>query len=257
MVYTVRVNWIGAVAALAAGVGLSVVLSTLLATRAYEKRVDQIERADQAVTVKGYARTGLTADTAVWSIGLTGRGGTQEEAYETLRFNVARTRAFLDARGFEASEVAMRPIEAEEHPARDARGRETLAVAGYTLRRTATVRTGDVERVRQAASLVTELLGEGITLSSHAPEYTSSRLGEVKVDIIGGATADARRRAEEIAARAGARVAEVRNARQGVMQVTKPDSTSVSSYGIYDTSTIQKQASIVMTITFGLEDERE
>lgn len=254
MVHTVRINWIGAVATLAAGVGLSVVISTLLATRVYERRVDQIERADQAVTVKGYARTPLRSDTAVWSIDLTGRGETQEEAYDTLSFNTTRTSEFLVARGFEPAELALTPIETEEHPVYDARGRATLEVDGYTLRRTIRVTTGEVERVAAAASVVTELLGEGVSLISKRPEYTSSELGEVKVDIIGRATADARRRAEEIAAEAGARVAEVRTARQGVMQVTTPGSTDVSGYGIYDTSTINKEASIVMTITFGLED---
>lgn len=254
MVHTVRINWVGAVIALAGGIGLSVLVSTFLATRAYEKRVDQIERQDQLVTVKGHARTPLRSDTAVWTIQLTGRGASQPEAYESLEFNAVRTSEFLKARGFTIADIGLGSISTEEHPVVDARGRETLDVAGYTLRRSLTVATSDVERVREAAAAVTELLGEGVSLISGAPQYTSSTLAQVKVDIIGSATADARRRAEEIAERAGARVAEVRNARQGVMQVTTPNSTRVSSYGIYDTSTIDKQASIVMTISFGLED---
>ena len=40
--------------------------------------------------------------------------------------------------------------------------------------------------------------------------------------------------------------------RMGVLQITRPNSTDVSSYGIYDTSTIEKDVSVVVTTTFGL-----
>lgn len=253
MEHTVRVNWIGAVATLALGVGISVVASTTLATRAYRARVTQLERADQSVTVKGSARAALRADTAVWSIQVSGRGPGLTDAFATLESGVAETIAFLQGQGFTPDALTLSPIHTSEHPVYDARGRATMNIEGYTLTRTVTVSTGEVDRVARAASAVTELLRQGISVISRPPEFTSSQLAGVKVDIIGRASADARARAEEVAARTGARVAEVRTASQGVMQVTTPNSTEVSGYGIYDTSTIEKEASIVMTVTFGLD----
>jgi hypothetical protein len=166
---------------------------------------------------------------------------------------VTRTIAFLVGQGVEPGSIGLSPIDTEEHPVFDERGRSTMAVQGYTLTRTVGITTGEVERVHQASSAVTELLKEGISVISRRPEYTSTRLSEARVGIVGLASADARARAEEIAAKAGARVAEVRQAQQGVMQVTTPGSTQVTGYGIYDTSTIDKEVSIVMTITFGLD----
>jgi hypothetical protein len=37
-----------------------------------------------------------------------------------------------------------------------------------------------------------------------------------------------------------------------VIQITRPHSTQVSSYGIYDTSTIDKEISVVVTVTFAV-----
>lgn len=253
MEHTVRVNWVGAVATLAVGVGVSVLLSTSMAARAYRARVDQIERADQSVTVKGTARAPLRADTALWNIQVSGRGPELRDAFGVLDTGVEKTVAFLTAQGFSPGHIHLSPIDTEEHPVYDDKGRTTMGVQGYTMTRTVMVSTGEVERVARAASAVTELLEEGVSVISRRPEFTASGLNEVKVDIIGRAAADARARAEEIAAKSGARVAEVRTAHQGVLQVTTPGSTEVSGYGIYDTSTIEKEASIVMTVTFGLD----
>ncbi|MEZ6318901.1 MAG: SIMPL domain-containing protein [Phycisphaerales bacterium] len=253
MHHTVRVNWIGAVAVLVAGVGMSVIASTTLAARAFRARIAQIERADQQVTVKGYARAPVRSDTATWTMSVTGRGATLSEAFGDIRSASGRLEAYLVDQGFEPGAVASSAISTTEIRKRDDKGRETLGVLGYVLSRTYTVATGDVERVARAAAGVTELLADDVPVVSGTPEYTVSGLPDVKIDIVGRASADARARAEEIASRAGARLAEVRTAYQGVMQVTAPNSTQVSGYGIYDTATIDKEASIVMTVTFGLE----
>ena len=92
-------------------------------------------------------------------------------------------------------------------------------------------------------------------MQSGMPQYTYSKVGDVKIAILGAASADARQRAQEIAARTGCRVMEVREAHMGVMQITRPNSTQVSSYGIYDTDTIEKDVSVVVTVTFGIARE--
>ncbi|HRI54143.1 MAG TPA: SIMPL domain-containing protein, partial [Pseudomonadota bacterium] len=71
--------------------------------------------------------------------------------------------------------------------------------------------------------------------------------------ILGEATKDARTRADEIAANSGCSIGEVRQAQMGVIQITQPDSTEVSGYGRYDTSTIDKDVSVVVSLTLGIE----
>ena len=57
----------------------------------------------------------------------------------------------------------------------------------------------------------------------------------------------------EFGGNSGCKVGDVRDARMGVIQITQPHSTDVRSYGIYDTRTIDKDVSVVMTITFRVE----
>jgi hypothetical protein len=39
----------------------------------------------------------------------------------------------------------------------------------------------------------------------------------------------------------------------GVFQVTAPNSTDVSDYGVYDTSTLRKDVTAVVNVTFALK----
>ena len=40
----------------------------------------------------------------------------------------------------------------------------------------------------------------------------------------------------------------------GVMQITRPNSTEVAGYGLYDTTTVEKDITAVVTVTFGVEN---
>ena len=98
------------------------------------------------------------------------------------------------------------------------------------------------------------MLREGVLVSGGKPLYTYSKVSEAKLNIIAKAAANARKRAEEIAKNAGGSITEIKDIRQGVIQITKPNSTEVSSYGINDTSTIGKDISVVVTVEFGISD---
>jgi len=60
-------------------------------------------------------------------------------------------------------------------------------------------------------------------------------------------------RAEQIATNSGCAIAEVRNARMGVLQITRPHSTEVSDSGLNDSSSIEKDVTAVVSLTFALE----
>lgn len=139
---------------------------------------------------------------------------------------------------------------------RNDKGQETDDIAGYTLRQTVVVRTPYVERIATSAGAVTSLIEQNIQIESRAPEYTVSDLDQIKIDIAGLASADARKRADTVAAEAGSKITDVRDARLGVIQITQPDSTEVRSYGMYDTATIDKDIAVTVTLRLGIEPSR-
>lgn len=250
----VRVNLLGvglAVAVvLALGLGASVIASVSVATRAYTWKAQRDEAANQTISVKGYARERIRSDVATWRIVARGHGATLAEAFEQVGRNTEAIGAMLLGRGFDQGELRFEAIQTEPIFARDDAGHRTTRVEAYQLDRPIIVRTDRVDMVHQASGELTDLLGQGVRLIPSSPSYTVADAEPIKIRLIGAATDNARRRAREIAGNAGGTLGAIRSASQGVLQITQPASTSVSSYGQYDTSTIEKDISIVMTLTF-------
>ena len=253
MNHIVKINGMGIAATLALGMAISFITSTVVASRAYSSRGAQTTRSQQEITVKGSARTRVVSDLAVWSIEVINFNEELKDAYNGLEFGGDRVHAFLIDHGFTENEVALGPIGTTTHQTRDKDGRETPNISGYTLRRWFTVTSKDVGRTARAAGEVTRLLNENVRVRSEAPQFTFTNVADMKVEILGQASKDARSRADQIASNAGCRVGDVRRAVMGVIQITRPFSTEVSGYGIYDTSTIEKDVSVVVTVTFGVE----
>lgn len=253
MEYRVRTDLIRSAVVVALGVTVSLIVATAVAARAYRGRAEDSSRRHQTLAVKGLARQRLRSDIAVWDIEIKGEGSTLPAAFALLEKGRQSVRDFLEAGGFPEEEVRVGAIRTETHYVRDERGKETREVAAYTLRRGLTVTSKDLPRVAQAAGEVTELIREGVLVVSQPPAYYYSRLADLKIELMAVASRDARARADAIANHTGCRVADVRDARMGVLQITPPHSTQVRSYGIYDTSTIEKDVRAVVSVTFGIE----
>jgi hypothetical protein len=95
-----------------------------------------------------------------------------------------------------------------------------------------------------------QLIGEGVPLTINPPAYTYTRLAEKRVDMLAKATRDARQRARAIAREAGASIGALTNADTGTFQITAPNSTEANDSGSYDTRSIDKDITAVMSVTF-------
>lgn len=247
----------GVIAAIIAiAVAASFITSTAIAGRSFVKRTQQQHAESRTISVTGYARKRISADQGEWRITLSGRGNTLAETYAVLDNAVTSARDFLTNRGFAPTELDFLPITTTTRMIRNDKGQETDDIAGYTLRQTVVVRTPYVERIATSAGAVTSLIEQNIQIESRAPEYTVSDLDQIKIDIAGLASADARKRADTVAAEAGSKITDVRDARLGVIQITQPDSTEVRSYGMYDTATIDKDIAVTVTLRLGIEPSR-
>jgi len=114
------------------------------------------------------------------------------------------------------------------------------------------VRSGDVDKIAVIAREATELINQGILIESNAPQYYNTKIGDLKIEMLGEAAKDAKTRAEQIANSTGNSIGAVRSAKMGVLQITPPDSTEVSDSGMYDTSSIEKDMTAVVNISFGV-----
>jgi hypothetical protein len=122
----------------------------------------------------------------------------------------------------------------------------------YHLAQTVTVESDDVQKVTALAKRSNELLAQGALISSTNLEYFYSKLPELRIAMLAEATSDAQARAKKIAESAGSVLGGLKSAAQGVFQLTAVNSTDVSDYGMYDTSSIEKQITAVVRASFGV-----
>ncbi|MCW8133023.1 MAG: SIMPL domain-containing protein [Planctomycetota bacterium] len=249
--------WAAAVMALGAAGGL--VASTAVASRAFLSKYEMPMRQEQSLQVTGSARKRIRSDLAVWKIGVRGHGATLAEAYAALKKGSDRIDEFLNAHKFQPGEFAAGAISTETHYKYETLGWpphqervKTNVIEAYALSRTYTVTTGRVDEIVKPAAAITELIKDGIQVESYPPDFYYTKIAELKVEMLGEASKDARSRADQIVSNAGCAIVEVRKARMGVLQITQPNSTDVSDSGIYDTTTIEKDVTAVVGLTLGL-----
>ena len=254
MEYRIKLACFSSVLILAIAITGSIVTASALASRAYTKRMEQIQQSQREITVKGKATKRILSDYGVWNVRTKSNGTTLSEAYQSLEETNGAITTFLDEQGFSEQEIGLGSITTETHYARDDEGNKTRDVEGYTLHRLHTIRSSKLRELQQAASEITTLIARDMQVISAHPEFTVTTLPDIKVALLAQSASNARDRARRIVEGSGGRLTELKSVRQGVIQVTRPDSTRVSSYGIYDTSTISKDASVVVTVTFGIED---
>jgi hypothetical protein len=234
-------------AGFALAVGL--VLASIVWAWAYKTK----HTGEQTVTVTGSARKRIKSDLIVWKANVSYQSAQLSEAYASLKDRVPRVKAYLVSKGVAEGEIVVSSISTKTMQAKDENGEETGAVNGYVLTQTLEVRSGDVEKIAKISREVTELIDQGILLESQAPEYIYTKLGELKIEMLGEAAKDAKERAQKIASSTGSDVGQVRSARMGVMQITAADSNEVSDYGVNDTSALEKDITAVVNVSFAVD----
>ncbi|CAN5525067.1 SIMPL domain-containing protein [soil metagenome] len=239
-----RSSWWNAGVAMAIGL----VLSSLIFGWFYAKT----KKGDEAITVTGAAKKRIKSDLVVWTASIAAQSAQPTEAYKQLSENVPKIKQYLIGKGIPEAQMVVSSVSTTTLKKQDANGVETSEITGYVLRQNIEVRSNDVDKIGQIAREATELINQGILIESNAPQYYYTQIGDLKIEMLGEAAKDAKVRAEKIAASTGNSIGAVRSARMGVLQITAADSTEVSDSGIYDTTTIDKDMTAVVNVSFAV-----
>jgi hypothetical protein len=205
------------------------------------------------ITVTGSARRAIVSDTVVWRASLTSTQPTPAEASKELGAWVGRVQTFLRSRGAADGEVRIEPIGTETIPQLGPDGRAATGRAGgYRLTRSFEVRSSRVKEITDIVQKSSALLGEGIPLTAQPPQYLYAQLPQLRPELLADASRDAKTRADRLVAAAGGRLGRLQSVSAGVFQITAPGSTDTSGEGVYDTSTIDKDVTAVVNLTFAM-----
>lgn len=199
------------------------------------------------VQVTGAATERFESDVVKWSISISRQVPLDgvSRGYIALREDRTRVLERLSSAGISAESVSVQPVTA--NPRWDQFGSQT----GFSLDQGLTVVAENGGRELEEVALDPGPLFEsGVVLQFSRLEYFFSGIDELKHSLLGKATEDARRRAEEIAGGSGLSIDRIAAARAGVFQITEPYSTEVSDYGVHNTTTRTKEITVTVHATF-------
>lgn len=227
---------------------LGMILSSVLLSRLFIKI-----KHEKSIVVKGYAERNVVSDIGTLYCSYTTRQPALKEAFEELQENKNRVLRFLAESGFKGEEIGLYNVNTSKIFKRDTEGHLTNEIEYFQASQAIMVTSRNVGLVKDMSKRISELIKEGIDIYVQAPAYYVSDLREVKMDLIAEATADGCQRALAMAKNSGGRVGALCSARQGIFQITVPNTTETSDYGIYDTSTIEKTVKAVVTLEYAIE----
>ena len=200
---------------------------------------------NDVITVTGSAKKRIVSDYVVWDLSVTSQQPSAADAARELAGWTASIRSFLTKQGVQPAELTVHPVATETV------GSGTIK--GYRLTRSFEIRSPRVQDIATVAEHSSTLLAGGVPLSADAPQYVYTKLPSLRPELLAEATRDAQHRGRVLVDATGAHLGGLRGVDVGVFQVTSPNSTQVEDYGVYDTSTLDKDVTAVVNVTFALK----
>lgn len=224
--------------------GLLLALGVAYAGYAVSDGLRTLRTGDRYVVVKGLAEREVPADLVVWPITFSETGNDLGEIYDRIQANAGRIAGFLDENGLGDAEASLSPPRVQDHMADGYRQEQPRN--RYRAEVTYTVRSGDVAAIKAAMEASGELIRSGVAFTPWgAPtQFFFTGLNDIKPELLGEATAQARLAAEQFARDSGSRVGGIRTANQGVITIGDRDSNTPEI----------KRVRVVTTVVYGLRD---
>ena len=229
--------------------GFAIILAALVLGNAYVKRANP----PQVISVTGLGTQNFTSDLIVWEARFVAFNAELKTAFEQLNNDKELVRKYLVAKGISTDSIIFNSVQTiEQRDNKYDNGNYVGSIfRGYELSQSVQIESTDVSKVEQISREITELLNQGVQLTSVPPRYYYTRLADLKIEMISKATEDARIRAEKIAENSGGQLRELQSAKMGVFQITGQNSDETYSWGgAYNTSSKNKTASITMRLEY-------
>ncbi len=220
----------------------------------------------RTIKVTGSAKKRIVSDLIQWEAVLEAHAPDRTAAYKALHDERDKAVAFLTGQGIKQDEIQPQSTTFEQEfdvtqevklvPGSNVPTTvEKKTPKGYVTREVIIVRSTDVSRIEKASREITGLLEQGVSITSEAPQYFYTRLGELKVEMLAAAGKDARARADNILKSAGgASIGKLIIADMGIININPANSTETSEEGNNDTTSLEKDIITIVHAEFELED---
>jgi len=202
------------------------------------------------VSVKGFAKQAIRSDLGIFRTTIIEEDPNLQVCYQNFSQDKIRVDEFLEKFGIRNEWIKFYPASIYEKYKINERGFNTDEFINYKLSQEFRVQSGDVDKISDLSNRISDLLAQNVKMYISSPEYVYTKLDDLKVEMIGRATANAKLRAEKIASEGHFKLGPVASVRVGIFQITPLHSTEVSNYGFNDTTSIDKEVKSVVEIKY-------
>ena len=205
------------------------------------------------VTVTGSYSQTVTSDSARLEFELNAREATKSKSYEVLNKQVPVVLKYLEDKGFTKDEIDVKTPNGYNSYKSYPNGNSSNEIAYYNLSRRFEIKSKDVDKIKNIADDIPNLIAQGLDIDVYNPNYYYSKLSDIKVKMLEEATKDAKNRASAMLKATHNRVGKIQSVKMGVFQITPVDSNDVSDMGISDITSIEKKITSVANVTFSVK----
>lgn len=195
---------------------------------------------DRVVSVKGLAELEVPADKVIWPIAFKEIGNDLNSLYQTINQKNKIIKDFLISKGLKEAEITISAPKIIDMNAE--RYQSQPSTYRYNITSVLTVTSDKVELVRQIISGQSDLLQKGVAISGgeyeYVPQYTFTKLNDVKPKMIEEATQNARASAEKFAKDSDSKLGKIKSANQGQFSISDRDANTPHIKTIRVVSTI-------------------
>lgn len=237
-------------------IGMALIISTLIGSLTLYRT----KTLGNTVSVTGSAERVVTADTVKWTahvIRTVDVGGLRQGGFDITN-DLAAVHTYVTGAGIVANQITLQPLMISptcggNNGYSDGKTCGSGSTIGYTLQQTMIIESSSVDLVTVLSeSATSKLLSNNIVFTTDSLEYYYGKLNDLKLDLLADATTNAKTRALKIVTATGGKLGMLQSVSSGVFQITPVNSTEVSDYGSYDTTSIQKKVTVSMHAAFTL-----
>lgn len=238
-------------------IGAVVLVSTIIWSSAFSKK--EIKTYKNAISVVGVSTKDVVSDNAVWRIAVSRQSLDRAENVRKLGVDEKTLRDYVIGLGFNANDLSSSQLTVNTiYKPKDNGYGDTNEVIAYESKLTIYVTSGDVYKVNRAVDQLRRFSEEkNIDLVDDYAEYTYSKFESEKIPLLKLAITDAQERASALVnASSGVSktsIGKILSAQQGVFQVNSKNDNSVSDYGNFDLSSVEKTIRATVKVDFNTE----
>lgn len=216
----------------------------------------EAQKPENTIRSVGSFSKNFSSDTAKWNISLETKTKADElkSGYRQLNQQREKLINILESHGIAAENLEQNPINVyENYDYITKEGSQKRVFTGYELSQNFYIISNQIDVIEELVYNPEAFFEEDIIIKNSKLQYFYSKIDDLKKEIISSAAVNARARAEKMIKNTEMELGKTLSLNSGVFQITEPYSTEVSSSGIYNTSTREKQIRVTVHAVYQLK----